>query len=195
MAEQRAQSVSRTQKREANAAWPDVLQQANSPLDPLSRGERGSQFVETSHSNEDVARRDFGRIARMISSPYNHQLRKLARELRKQMTPAERLLWERLRGRRLGGYKFVRQWVLLDRIVDFYCHESSLIIELDGEVHLNEDIRVRDFDRDVQARISGYETIRVPNSKVLLEINSVCDDILQQCLRSADCNNVKANRL
>ena len=131
----------------------------------------------------------------MISSPYNHQLRKLARELRKQMTPAERLLWERLRGRRLGGYKFVRQWVLLDRIVDFYCHESSLIIELDGEVHLNEDIRVRDFDRDVQARISGYETIRVPNSKVLLEINSVCDDILQQCLRSADCNNVKANRL
>ena len=131
----------------------------------------------------------------MISSPYYHQLRKLARDLRKRMTPVERLLWERLRGRRLGGYKFVRQWVLLDRIVDFYCHETSLIIELDGEVHLNEDIRVRDFDRDVQARISGYETIRIPNSKVLLEIDSVCDDILQQCIRYATRNGDKTNQL
>ena len=148
-----------------------------------------------SQTNVDVTRGDFGGIAQMISSPYYHQLRKLARDLRKRMTPVERLLWERLRGRRLGGYKFVRQWVLLDRIVDFYCHETSLIIELDGEVHLNEDIRVRDFDRDVQARISGYETIRIPNSKVLLEIDSVCDDILQQCIRYATRNGDKTNQL
>jgi len=58
-----------------------------------------------------------------------------ARELREKQTPAEALLWQLLRNRRLLGFKFRRQHQFGDYIADFYCHEARLIIECDGSVH------------------------------------------------------------
>lgn len=58
-----------------------------------------------------------------------------ARELRREMTPAERLLWARLRANRLQGFHFRRQQIIEPYIVDFYCHQAGLIIEVDGDVH------------------------------------------------------------
>ncbi|MCP1642776.1 very-short-patch-repair endonuclease [Pseudomonas citronellolis] len=55
-----------------------------------------------------------------------------ARELRRRQTDAERLLWSRLRDRRLLGWKFRRQVPLGPYVVDFYCHERQLVVELDG---------------------------------------------------------------
>ncbi len=57
-----------------------------------------------------------------------------ARELRREMTPAEKILWEELRGNKLGVH-FRRQQVIQGFIVDFYCHRAGLVIEVDGDVH------------------------------------------------------------
>ena len=58
-----------------------------------------------------------------------------ARELRKRMTPCEKILWERLKGKYLLDYKFRRQHPIYKYIVDFYCHQLRLVIEVDGSVH------------------------------------------------------------
>jgi very-short-patch-repair endonuclease len=63
------------------------------------------------------------------------ELVKRARELRSNMTKAEIILWSRLRSKKVEGYKFRRQEPIFDYIVDFYCHELKLIIEVDGEIH------------------------------------------------------------
>jgi len=57
------------------------------------------------------------------------------RELRKQMTPAEKILWQHLRAKRFNNLKFRRQQVIEGFLVDFYCHSLGLIIEVDGEIH------------------------------------------------------------
>ena len=60
---------------------------------------------------------------------------KKAKELRKSMTVAEELLWNRLKNNKLGGLKFRRQHPLDIFIADFYCHKLKLVIEIDGEIH------------------------------------------------------------
>ncbi len=62
-------------------------------------------------------------------------LTKLARELRKQQTSAEDLLWQLLRDRRLLGFKFRRQHQFGGYVADFFCREAQLVIECDGEIH------------------------------------------------------------
>ena len=59
-----------------------------------------------------------------------------ARELRKQQTPAEDLLWELIRNRQLADLKFRRQHQIGDYVVDFYCYEARLVVEVDGDVHV-----------------------------------------------------------
>jgi very-short-patch-repair endonuclease len=59
----------------------------------------------------------------------------MSKGLRQQMTPEERILWERLRRNGLNGIHFRRQQVIDGYIVDFYCQSANLIIEVDGEVH------------------------------------------------------------
>ncbi len=64
-------------------------------------------------------------------------LKVTARRLRKRQTKSEKLLWLALRNRQLGGLKFLRQHPIGHSIVDFYCHENRLVIEIDGGIHLN----------------------------------------------------------
>ena len=60
---------------------------------------------------------------------------RIAGDLRKSMTPAEKVLWKRLRNRQLKGFRFRRQHPMKDFIVDFFCYDAMLVIEVDGEVH------------------------------------------------------------
>ena len=76
--------------------------------------------------------------------PYNPNLRGRARELRKKMTLAEVLLWKRLKGKQLCGYDFDRQRPLGRKIVDFYCKQLKLAVDVDGSVH--------DFTREKDER-------------------------------------------
>ena len=85
-----------------------------------------------------------------------------ARSLRRALTPAESALWMRVRGRQLGGFKFVRQEPIGRYYVDFVCRERRLIIELDGGQHA-ESSQDRRRDRALCAR----RVIRIWNSEVI----------------------------
>ena len=87
--------------------------------------------------------------------------------MRTEDTPAEKLAWELLRNRRLLGLKFRRQ-VAIDRfIVDFYCHEVRLIIELDGDIHDFPGQAAQDDQRSSRLRELGYQILRVANGMVM----------------------------
>ncbi|PYS39111.1 MAG: hypothetical protein DMF71_15725 [Acidobacteria bacterium] len=78
-------------------------------------------------------------------------LKEFARELRRQPTSAEDLLWKSLRNRNLMGFKFRRQHQFGDYVGDFYCHDANLIVECDGPVHLSNEGWHHD-----QARVSCH---------------------------------------
>ena len=98
-----------------------------------------------------------------------------ARQLRREMTPAERVLWDRLRNRRFLGLKFRRQHPLGRFIADFYCAEHRLVIELDGDVHLAR--REYDQARTNALRNYGYRVLRFSNDAVLQCLDEVLETI------------------
>ena len=107
-----------------------------------------------------------------------YQIIRLARELRKNQTPEEKLLWENLRNRKLHGKKFLRQHPLIYGsyknnpkffIADFYCAERNLVIELDGKIH---DFQQEyDEHREMIIREMGLKVLRVKNEEVADMIN------------------------
>jgi very-short-patch-repair endonuclease len=99
------------------------------------------------------------------------KLRTIARQMRHEPTPAENFLWQRLRGRRLCGYRFHRQYSIDRFIVDFYCPGAALIIEVDGEVHRQQ--VEADQERVQILKGLGYRVIRFTNTQVLKELDHV----------------------
>lgn len=89
-----------------------------------------------------------------------------ARILRKNPTPAERHTWELVRGRRLLGYKFRRQHPVGPHIVDFYCAELRLVLEIDGDYHYLADQRERDGMRSAYLQNRGMRVVRLHNALV-----------------------------
>jgi very-short-patch-repair endonuclease len=101
-----------------------------------------------------------------------------AKELRSNMTLVELILWKSLKNRNLLKVKFRRQHPINIFIVDFYCHECKLAIELDGEIHLDKDSRDKDTCRDQEIEKFGLKIIRFTNDQVILNIKIVTDIIL-----------------
>jgi len=102
-----------------------------------------------------------------------------ARELRRQLTPAERLLWAQLRDRRPGGYKFRGQYPIGPFIADFICFEARLVIEVDGESHdLN---YAYDTRRDAWFRSREFRVWRVTNEEVKTNLDGVLATICHLC--------------
>mgnify|MGYP000956911506 CR=1 FL=1 len=100
-------------------------------------------------------------------------IKKQARELRKNMTDSEVLLWEKLRNRRFSGLKFLRQHPIVFKadykglnyfIADFYCHEKKTLIELDGPIH--ETTKEYDQFRDEELKRLGINTLRLKNEEL-----------------------------
>jgi very-short-patch-repair endonuclease len=102
-----------------------------------------------------------------------------ARELRKRMTPEEKLLWEHLRAKRLGGWHFRRQQVIQGFIVDFYCHAAGLVVELDGEIHRNQ--AVYDTERDSVLSTLGLSVLHISNGELHQDLDGVRAKILEAC--------------
>ena len=100
-----------------------------------------------------------------------------ARELRKNMTDAERALWKHLRLRQFCGHKFRRQQPMGRYIVDFVCFEKRLIIEVDGGFH-SEQI-IYGSNRDAWFEEQGFRVLRFWDNQVLTEIDAVKDKIMQ----------------
>ena len=94
-------------------------------------------------------------------------IRDAARILRKQITPAERRMWNALRNRSCGGYKFRRQYPIgKSFIADFYCAKAKLVIELDGSVHDLPEVQVYDTLRQDVIEDLGYHVLRFSNEDV-----------------------------
>jgi (E)-4-hydroxy-3-methylbut-2-enyl-diphosphate synthase len=93
-----------------------------------------------------------------------------AKDLRNNMTHAEIMLWSRLRMRQINGYKFRRQQVIFGYIVDFYCHELKLIIEVDGEIHTLPEQVKKDKSRNKILKINGYKIFRLSNIDIEIDL-------------------------
>ena len=89
-----------------------------------------------------------------------------AREFRRDMTPTEAILWQELRGNKLGVH-FRRQQVIAGFIVDFYCHKAGLVIELDGSVHGGDEQKENDTERDKVLSEMGLRIVRFMNEDVI----------------------------
>src|SRR5260221_2218105 len=92
------------------------------------------------------------------------KLKPLARQMRSEPTPAEVALWERLRGRKVAGCKFRRQHAIGKFIVDFYCLEKQLVVEVDGPIH--EYTQEEDAVRQEFLESLGLKVVRVSNDEV-----------------------------
>ncbi len=103
-----------------------------------------------------------------------------ARELRKNMTDAERILWTRLRNKQMNGVRFRRQHPISFYIADFYCHKHRLVIELDGEVHHSADAKRMDDNRTAEMNRLGITVIRFTNDEVISSIQTVLETIKHQ---------------
>jgi very-short-patch-repair endonuclease len=101
------------------------------------------------------------------------ELERAARGLRREMTPAERQLWRKLRDHRLGGLSFRRQHPLDQFILDFYCLAHQLAVEVDGAVHDDPTQAERDHARTVQLGALGVRVVRFRNEEVLTDLRSV----------------------
>jgi very-short-patch-repair endonuclease len=99
-----------------------------------------------------------------------------ARQLRRDSTDAERHLWQKLKGRRLSGYKFVRQAPIGPYIVDFCCREKRLVIELDGGQH--SDQARADARRTKQLEALGDRVVRFWNDQVMTNTDAILLEIL-----------------
>jgi very-short-patch-repair endonuclease len=106
-----------------------------------------------------------------------------ARELRKDMTAAEEVLWNRLRRKQINGFIFRRQHPIDIFIVDFYCHELKLVIEVDGGIHT--EIKVAEYDKGREAEIErfGLKIIRFTNHEVFNNIEIVIKKVKAHTIR------------
>ncbi|MEH1935502.1 MAG: endonuclease domain-containing protein [Nostoc sp.] len=103
------------------------------------------------------------------------KLKPLARQMRCEPTPAEKLLWEKLRHKQLLGFKFRRQQTIDRFIVDFYCNEARLAVEVDGEIH--DYTQEEDAIRQEFLESLGLQVGRFRNEDVLERMEGVLQDI------------------
>ena len=104
---------------------------------------------------------------------------KRARVLRRKVTPAEKILWHALRGRRFGGLKFRRQHPVGVYVLDFFCLELKLALEIDGEWHLGKEKHDERRQKTIEAQ--AITIIRFWNTEVYDELEAVLESIWRTC--------------
>ncbi|HEX6916277.1 MAG TPA: endonuclease domain-containing protein [Chitinophagaceae bacterium] len=102
-----------------------------------------------------------------------------ARGLRKNMTNAEKILWQQLKNRKLEGLKFRRQHPIGTYIPDFFCHEHKLTIEVDGSIHDREEVKTKDHWRTRDLSFQHVRVLRFTNEEVEKNIEQVLKTILE----------------
>ena len=105
--------------------------------------------------------------------PYNPQLKELARKLRNESTFGEVLLWKELSNKKMHGFDFHGQKPLLNYIVDFYCFELCLVIEIDGVYHSDADKSLSDKCRDKALMEYGLTILRFAEQDVRKDMENV----------------------
>jgi very-short-patch-repair endonuclease len=111
--------------------------------------------------------------------PYNLELKQYSRELRRNMTDAEKRIWSKVRLEQLKGCKFYRQKIIGNYIVDFFCPKAKLAIELDGGQHYSEDMIEEDKIRDAYLKNHGIKVLRFTDTDALTNTDGVIERILE----------------
>jgi very-short-patch-repair endonuclease len=112
-----------------------------------------------------------------------------AKDLRKKMTPAEKLFWERVRNRRLNGMKFRRQHPLEGYIADFYCLSERFVIEVDGDIHKYQ--IDQDAERTQALEAHGYRVVRFRNQDIENDLEGVIQTIVDTVAQSTPNEHIK----
>ena len=115
----------------------------------------------------------------VMGQKVSRELRERAKELRHNMTPAEKILWEKLRHNRLGGFQFRRQQIIDGYIADFYCHAKALVVEVDGDIH--EQQVEYDNNRDTHLISRGFLVLRFTNEEISQNLTMVLRKISDAC--------------
>lgn len=116
----------------------------------------------------------------MFMLPYNDNLKQLSRQLRNNMTDAERYLWKRIRMKQLKGCQFYRQKPIGDYIVDFFCPRAKLAIEIDGSQHSSSEATEYDRIRDEYLMSLGLKVLRFNNTEITKNIEGVVERIMEK---------------
>ena len=109
----------------------------------------------------------------------SYEMHDRAKKLRREMTPAEKMLWKELRTNKLNGLHFRRQQIIHGYFADFYCHRHELIVEVDGSIH--EFQQEYDADREAYLKALGFRIIRFTNDEVNRDLKSVLQKIVHEC--------------
>jgi very-short-patch-repair endonuclease len=118
--------------------------------------------------------------------PYNSYLKDLAKKLRNDSTLGEILLWKELNNKQMHGYDFHRQKPLLNYIVDFYCYELNLVIEVDGQYHNHEEQDRADLLRDKELEKYDLTILRFTEQEVRKDMINVLRTIEQHIMENTD---------
>ncbi len=113
------------------------------------------------------------------------KLKPLRRQLRRNQTDAERLLWRHLRNRQINGVKFFRQYGVDRYILDFYTPQARLGIELDGGQHAEPKVKTQDEERVQFLRQFGIEVLRFWNTDVINNLAGVVGEIQAAVVRNS----------
>ncbi|QOW49022.1 MULTISPECIES: endonuclease domain-containing protein [unclassified Acinetobacter] len=116
-----------------------------------------------------------------MNNKLDPQLLIFAKTMRHTATDAEHLMWQLLRAKRFMNLKFRRQHVIKPYIVDFYCHEIGLVIELDGSQHGTDEAIEYDAERTKFLETLGLTVVRYWNHDVLSRTDAVLEDLRQRC--------------
>jgi very-short-patch-repair endonuclease len=130
---------------------------------PSPKGEGGRK----SHLNPGVT----------LHGSASNTLFRYAKELRKEPTSAEQLMWDNLRDRNIDNLKFRRQHPIDKYIADFYCHEKLIVVEIDGSIHSLKENKDYDKVRDEYFKGLGITVIRFTNDKVLIDMSGTLKKI------------------
>ena len=106
-------------------------------------------------------------------------IKELARELRKDQTEAESIIWKYIRGSKLNGYKFRRQYAIGRYIADFYCCEARLAIEIDGKIHELGDRKEYDQVRQIEIEARNIKVLRFRNEDIFNRLDCVLQSIIE----------------
>lgn len=113
---------------------------------------------------------------------YNDRvLKETRKKLRRDSTKAEQILWEEIRGKKLG-MKFFRQYSVANYVLDFYCPKFKLAIELDGKYHDDKGVRKKDAVRTEFLNFQGIEVVRFQNWEVEKQLETVLKKIKTFCV-------------
>ena len=107
-------------------------------------------------------------------------LKQRRKELRHNQTEAEKSFWAHIRDKQFFGMKFFRQYSIGPYILDFYCPELKLAIELDGGQHAQDDNKEYDAARSEYLKAQGLEVMRFWNHEVLLHMNSILENLAKR---------------